>query len=126
MRYANIDTSNGAIREFREFADKPEDIPHKNVKWLPAPLVAVPDYDPARQVLSGPTYQVADTEVVEVWNVRDKTAEELSADIDAKISRIDEATRKALESLDARVTTLEGKQESRGFLGFLRSLFGAN
>ena len=125
MRYARIDTSDNAIREFRDFADKPEDIPHKNVKWLPAPVVPAPIYDPARQVLEGPTYRVTDAEVLEEWSVRDKTAEELSADIDAKIARIDEATRKALESLDARVTTLEGKQ-SRGFFGFLRSLFGAN
>lgn len=125
MRYANIDTSNGSIREFREFDDKPEDIPHKNVKWLPAPLVAAPSYDPARQVLEGPTYLVTEIEVLEVWTVRDKTAAELSDDIDAKIASIDEATRKALESFDSRLTALEGKQ-SRGFLGFLRSLFGAN
>ena len=124
MRYANIDTTSGAVREFREFADKPEDIPHKDVKWLPAPVIAAPDYDPARQVLSGPIYQVTDTVVIEAWSLRDKTAEELSVDIEAKIARIDEATRRALESLDGRVTTLEGKQ-SRGFMGFLRSLFGA-
>jgi len=125
MRYANIDTSNGDIREFREFADKPEDIPHKNVKWLPAPVVSAPSYDAARQVLEGSVYQVKETEVVQVWAVRDKTAAELSDDIDAKIASIDEATRKALESLDARVSALEGKQ-SRGFFGFLRSLFGAD
>lgn len=125
MRYANIDTSNGAIREFREFDDKPEDIPHKNVKWLPAPVVHAPPYDAARQVLEGFVYQVMGTEVVQVWTVRDKTAAELSDDIDAKIASIDEATRKALESLDARVSALEGKQ-SRGFFGFLRSLFGAD
>lgn len=125
MRYANIDTSNGAIREFREFAEKPEDIPHKNVKWLPALVVPAPSYDPARQVLEGgPAYQITETEVTEAWTVRDKTAAELSYDIDAKIANIDEATRKALESFDIRLTALEGKQ-SRGFLGFLRSLFGA-
>jgi len=125
MRYARIDTSDNAIREFRDFADKPEDIPHKNVKWLPAPVVPAPIYDPARQVLEGSVYQVKETEVVQVWAVRDKTAAELSDDIDAKIASIDEATRKALESLDARVSALEGKQ-SRGFFGFLRSLFGAD
>lgn len=132
MRYANIDTQTGSIREFRELEEKPEDIPHKNIAWVPAPRTDAPAYDPARQVLEGPSFFVRfDDElgryvsVDEQWRVRDKTAEELNADLDAKIARVDEVTGKAIANLDQRLTALEGKQaKSGGIAGFFRSLFG--
>lgn len=131
MRYANINTADGTIREFRDFDEKPEDIPHKNVAWVPAARVDAPSYNPATQVLEGPSFSVRfDDEtgryyaVIEQWVVRDKTPDELSADIDAKIARLDETTRKALEDIYTRLTALEGKQSAGGFRGFLRSLFG--
>ena len=108
MRYANINTADNTIREFRDFDERPEDIPHKNIVWLPAPRVPAPSYDAARQVLDGPFYEVGVSEVIESWRIRDKTAKELSDDIDAKIARVDEATRKAIEALAATARALAG------------------
>lgn len=123
MRFARIDTVTGAIGEFVERDVKPDDIPHKNIRWLPAPRVASPEFDPAAQVLDGPFYAVTDREVIESYTVRDKTAAELDADLDAKIDRVDQAVRKALEDVERRLTVLEGRQ-SRGFGTWLRGLFG--
>ena len=127
-RFARIDTATLQIVEFKFLDEKPEDIPHKNIAWLPAPEVAAPSYDPARQVLEGPFYEIVSdaekfVEVAQSWKVRDKTREELDTDFDAKIARIDEVTSKAIANLDARLTALEGRQ-SRGVLSFFRSLFG--
>lgn len=127
-RFARIDTATLAIVEFRFFDEKPEDIPHKNIAWLPAPETPAPQYNPALQVLEGPFHDIVSldnrfVEVAESWKVRDKTRDELDADIEAKIARVDEVTGKAIADLDARLTTLEGKQ-SRGIFSFLRSLFG--
>ncbi len=127
-RFARIDTATLQIVEFKLFDEKPEDIPHKNIAWLPAPEIPAPQFDPARQVLEGPFHDIVSlddrfVEVAQSWKVRDKTREELDADLDAKIARVDEVTRAALADIDARVTTLEGKQ-SRGIFSFFRSLFG--
>ena len=109
--------------EFREFDVKPDDLPQKNVQWLPAPRVPAPSFDPATEVLEGPDYEITETEVIESWSVRAKTAGELADEVDAKIARVDEAVRLAITALEARVAVLEGRQ-SRGFIGFLRDLFG--
>lgn len=123
MRYARIDTAKGTIEEFRDFDERPVDIPHKNVQWLPAPQSERPNFDPARQVLEGPDYTIVADAVIEVWRVRDKTGSELASDLDVKIARVDEVTRAAIADLDKRLTALEGRQ-SRGVFSFLRGLFG--
>lgn len=122
-RFARIDTSTGMLVEFREFDVKPDDLPQKNVKWLLADRVPAPSFDPATEVLEGPNHEITETEVIESWKVRAKTAGELADEVDAKIARVDEAVRLAITALEARVAALEGRQ-SRGFLGFLRDLFG--
>lgn len=123
MRYARIDTTTNTIVEFREFDTRPEDLPHKNTRWLPAARVPAPEFNPATEVREGPFYTIEADAVIESWSVRAKTAGELADDIDAKIARVDEATRLAITALESRVAALEGRQ-SRGFFGFLRDLFG--
>ena len=127
-RFARIDSTTLQIVEFKVLDERPVDIPHKNVAWLPAPEVAAPSYDLARQVLEGPFYEIVSEAdkfigVAQSWKVRDKTREEFDADLEAKIARVDEVTGKALADLDARLTALEGRQ-GRGVLSFFRSLFG--
>lgn len=92
-------------------------------KWLPL-VKEPPVFDPATQVAEGPFYEALPDFVREYYTIRAKTPEELSREIDAKIERIGEETRRVLERLDERVTALEGKQSGGGFLGFLRSIFG--
>ena len=122
-RFARIDTVTNAIVEFREFDARPEDLPQKNVRWLPADPVKAPDFDARTEVRTGPFHVVMGDAVIETWTVRAKSAGELSDDVDAKIARVDEATRLAITALEGRVSALEGRQ-SRGFFGFLRDLFG--
>lgn len=129
-RFARIDTATIEIVEFKYLEERPEDIPHKNVAWLPAPEVDAPDYDHDREVREGPFHGIVSDEkgfieVRQSWKVRDKTQAEIDTDIAAKIARVDEVTSKAIANLDARLTALEGRQaRSSGIAGFFRSLFG--
>jgi hypothetical protein len=112
-----------AVMEYRVFSDMvaklggwepgtcPPDIPHKNVRWLPAPQAEAPAYDPATQVLEGPTVSIGKEAVTESYAVRDKTAEELDADKDAKLGTVDVFVLKVLCDHESRVRALEGKSE---------------
>lgn len=78
MRYALI--HNDVFVEFREFGPTPEDLPQKNIRFLPAPDVAHPVFDSATQALEGPTFAINPTEYTMSWNVRTKTQAELDED----------------------------------------------
>jgi hypothetical protein len=79
-RCALIDKGNIIEWTQTKSSECPPDPGGKGWDWRPAPVVARPVYDPAVQVLSGPTYTVGPTEITEVWTLRDKTAQELADD----------------------------------------------
>lgn len=76
MRYSLI--QDDVFIANREYPTQPVDIPHKNVRWLPCPNVDQPTFDPKTQTITGPTYQIQATQVLEQWGVRSLTAQEIS------------------------------------------------
>lgn len=111
MRYARIE--NGAVAEKRDFALVPDPNPAKGLDWRPCPPVPRPPFDPAAQVCEGPAYVVGATEATETWTVRAKTAQELTADIEAAKDKEMGALRKAIfEGFfihENRIRALEGQ-----------------
>jgi hypothetical protein len=89
------------------------DAPRKNIKWLPAPKAEKPAYDPATQVLEGPTVAVTKDAVTESYTVRDKTAQELAAETEARkesiLSDAGELVLRRLCDHENRILVLEGK-----------------
>jgi hypothetical protein len=79
-------------------------------RWVPAPEAQRPAYDPETQVIEGPVRTVGASEVTETYSVRAKTAAELDADKDAKISIMDRAQLRVLFNHENRIRALEGKQ----------------
>lgn len=68
--------------------NQPPDIAHKSVVWLPCPTVTPPSFDPETEVREGPTFEIGETEVTETYNVRNRTAQELSNDKDARLAEM--------------------------------------
>jgi hypothetical protein len=89
------------------------DAPHKGIRWLPAPLPEPPAFNPATQELSGPTITIGETEVTTSYSVRDKTAQELTAEADAaKEAQLNSVALFVLKTLcdhESRIRVLEGK-----------------
>jgi len=78
-------------------------------KWLPAPVVSPPAYDPETQKRNGPFYTVGVTEVTESWSVVAKTPQEIDDDKTQKILSISIAMLKALCDHENRIRALESK-----------------
>ena len=85
--YALIQTSTSDIKEvvdgnkrFRS-GNPPTLNPAKDLHWLPFTKVQ-PTYDSKTQVRTGPVEEVTAKEVTQTWTVRDKTAQEIDADVD--------------------------------------------
>jgi hypothetical protein len=123
VRCARLD-DNDAVVEYRVFRDIdakmggweagscPPSIEGKGVKWLPAPEPDVlPSHDPATQVVEGPTVIVEKDQVTTSYAVRDKTADELDGEKDARIDKVDTFVLKTLCDHESRIRTLEGKGE---------------
>ena len=81
--------------------------------FLPAPKVSAPEYDPATQVLTGPTYTVGKSEVTTEWNLRDKTTQELADEVateeDNIMLAINKVVLKALCRLENHDRASDGK-----------------
>lgn len=88
---------------------KPSDIPHKNVVWLPFVRSSAPTFDPATQVLSGPTITIYADHVSSDYSVRQKTQEELDADKQAYVDNVDMLVFKVLFNHENRIRALESK-----------------
>ena len=88
---------------------KPVDIPHKNVVWLPFVKASLPAFDPATQVLLGPTITIYVDRVSSDYSVRQKTQEELNADKQAYVDNVDMLVFKVLFGHENRIRTLESK-----------------
>jgi hypothetical protein len=120
VRCARLD-DNDAVVEYRVFRDIdakmggwedgacPPSIEGKGVKWLPAPQAEKPSYDADTQVLEGPTVTVGKDSVTESYTVRDKTADELDGEKDARLDKVDTFVLRTLCDHESRIRVLEGK-----------------
>lgn len=89
--------------------DKPPDIPHKSVTWLPFVRSAAPEFDPMTQVLLGPTVTVLADSVISAYAVRQKTQTELDTDKQAYVYSVDMLVFKVLFNHENRIRALESK-----------------
>ena len=102
----------GVFVEEREFAEKP-DLPQKPQLKFYAVEIVKPTFDIATQIRSGPV--IEEDHVAEirrhVWTVRDKTAEELDADAEARIDQVDVLAFKVMFNHENRIRTLAGQPQ---------------
>ncbi len=97
----------GEIREYRDHAERPADLPLKGLRWRPV-ADTDPPFDGATQKRTGPVVNVKADDVTRVWTVTDKTAQELDAEKDAQAaSEIDGG--RMLKALVRWVAPLVGK-----------------
>lgn len=92
---------NGEYQETRSFDDKPQDIPHKGVRWLPIEE-RVPEYDATTDKLEA-TKVVEGDKLVTVYEVTKYTQEE----INEREARLRLIQRRNPENLAARLDALE-------------------
>jgi hypothetical protein len=117
-RYARVNAQN-AIEEFRHLESLPDPNPTKGWRWLPAPVVAPPSYDPLTQKRNGPIHTVGASSVTQSWEVGALTAQEISDMKDAAIAMLElvgshAPIYRALFNLNNRVRTLEGQSTMTG------------
>lgn len=97
--YAIVD--NGSIVGFRHFNTVPN-LPGKPYRQFLPVVETNPSFDPETQVKTGPVVTVEAERVTRVWSVRDKTAQELDADVDFLQFRV-------AFNHENRIRALEGK-----------------
>src|SRR5688572_18945696 len=102
----------GAFVAERDFDAKP-DLPGKPYRKFYAVEKVDPAWNAATQVRSGPVIEEDHAAEIRryVWTVRDKTAEELDADNEAKIDRVDMLVFKVLFNHENRIRTLAGQPQ---------------
>lgn len=98
----------GKFERMRRFSERPADIPHKGVQWLPAPESTQPKLDPSREVLEAPTYQVEPHQVSEVWTKRLKTTEEIDSAKQTAVDATPLLMQRSLRDLENDVRELRG------------------
>jgi hypothetical protein len=112
-RYARVNAQN-AIEEFRTFDAQPDPNPVKGWRWLPAPTVAAPAFDPMTHRRVGPTHTVGANSVAQSYEVIALTAQEISDRKDFSVASMEGAggyapIYRALFNLNNRLRTLEGQ-----------------
>ena len=97
-------------------------------RWLPVHLVN-PSFDPATQVKQGPVDAVEASRVVETYTVREKTAAELDADKDARVSAADRIIGAALWDAINEIRALKVPPQpaltKAQYLNYLKTKIGA-
>lgn len=84
----------------------PDKIDKENGVLVVRPYVRVkPAYDPATEVLEGPTRTITDTEVTDTWTVRPKTAQEIDDYKTSQVNGMGQAIIAALCHLKNEVRT---------------------
>lgn len=79
------------------------------LRWLPCPYVAHPQFDAGTHALTGPTYSVTLTEVIEALGTVAKTAEQISTEKEVTVSSIMPALLKVLLNHENRIRALAGQ-----------------
>jgi len=70
------------------FLQKPDFVPpDDSPEWMEYEDVPMPEYDVATQIMDGPWFTVVDGVLTKRWDVRDKTQEELDAELEGAKSR---------------------------------------
>lgn len=106
---ALVDGADQIVRMVREHLIDQTAGVRTGYKWLP--IVDLPDNDTSTGpdvVKSAPVFAVEPTRVTAQITIRDMTAQELSDDKDAKVSRADKVLYEVLFEIVNRVLTLEG------------------
>lgn len=78
-------------------------------RWLSCPVVERPVFDAAVEIIEGPTYAVGANSVTEAWAKRNKTAQELDAEKDARVSMINKLQFLIAFDMENRMRVLEAK-----------------
>jgi hypothetical protein len=93
-RYALVDPQDTVNRFSTVYADFKLEAAgvDEGWRWLPCDPVAVPNFDPKTEKVTGPTYTVGATEVTESWAVVALTAQEISDAKDAAVSSLNGTT----------------------------------
>jgi hypothetical protein len=113
VRYALVDPQD-AINRFATNID-PSVGTKSGWRWLSAPSVSRPAYDPLTQKVTGPTYTVGASEVTESYSVVSLTAQEISDAKDAAVAGAIGDTNlypvlfNGLFNMNNRIRTLEGQ-----------------
>lgn len=110
MRYMLIKLSDNSIVEKRDTAVDLTAQTKPGYKWLPSALNPKPPYDPSTEIVEGPFYTVQADQVLESWNKRTLSAQELDDNKTTKVSSIDLLQLKVMFDIENRVRVLEGKQ----------------
>lgn len=77
--------------------------------WKPAPITTPPAFSPVTQVRIGPSYTIQTNQVVESYEVRSKTAQELDAEKTSLVDSTSEAVIRALCNHENRIRALESQ-----------------
>jgi hypothetical protein len=89
-RYALVDPQDAVNRFSTVYSGF--DVSKANVdsgwRWLPCPPAAVPSFDSRTEKVTGPTYTVGETEVVEAFSVVSLTAQEISDAKDGAVNSL--------------------------------------
>lgn len=107
--FALIDTTTNTILEFHGFVDRPPDLPHKNLKWLPVVVTLPPMEDD--QVREGPVVTVEADRVTRVWTVRDKTAQEIDDEKEGYLNDLEQLGFEIDFDHENRIRVLEGRAQ---------------
>lgn len=106
--FAIID-ANG-VRERRMLDARPEDIPHKGIKFLPVQSIGEgAAVDPLTQIKEGPVTAILADKVTDTWTVRAKTAPEVTADQDSKVDQHSQMLLRVLFQINNDVRVLKGQ-----------------
>lgn len=107
MRYALLNPQDGVDRLAVDI--DPTVGTRAGWRWVPAPVPALPAYDPATQALDGPVRALVDGTIIESYTVRAKTAAEIDADRERTLDRLDAAILRVLLNHENRLRAIEGK-----------------
>lgn len=87
-KYALI--KNNVVQDLRVYDTQPDDIPHKNIRWLPY-FDNRPEYDPETQNIEKPQVVILEDRVEQQWTIVNKTEVDLQKEEDLKVNTVIES-----------------------------------
>lgn len=107
-KYALI--KNNVVQDLRVYDTQPDDIPHKNIRWLPY-FDNRPEYDPETQNIEKPQVVILEDRVEQQWTIVNKTEVDLQKEEDLKVNTVIESIPdpllNALADFENRLRVLE-------------------
>lgn len=108
MRYALLNPDNAIDRYLHDIDTTVQT--KAGWRWVEAPEVQRPSFDPATQILTGPIVAVDGGAVTETYSVRAKTAEEFDAAKETTLGAYGRLSFDVNFDQENRIRSLEGKQ----------------